>query len=58
MVQWLRLHLPVGGRVNSLVKGLRFHMPLGQKNQNINNRSNVVTNIIDTLKMVDIKKFL
>ena len=41
-----------------MVKGLRFHMPLGQKNQNINNRSNVVTNIIDTLKMVDIKKFL
>ena len=31
-VQWLRLHFPVEGvQVQSLVRELRSHMPLGQK---------------------------
>ena len=35
-VQRLRLHLPVQGvQVRSLVRELRSHMPLGQKNQSI-----------------------
>ena len=55
-VQWLRLHFPVQGvQVQSLVGELRFHMPLGQKNQNVKNRGNIVTNS-KRLKMVHIKK--
>ena len=47
-VQWFRLHLPIPGvRVQSLVRKLRSHMP---KNQNIKNRSNIVTNFIKTLR--------
>ena len=42
-----------GVRVQSLVRELRSYMPCGQKNQN---RSNIVTNSIKTLKMVHIKK--
>ena len=42
-------------QVQSLVRKLRFHIPLGQKIQNIN-RSNTVTNSIKTLKMVHITK--
>ena len=35
--------------------GATSHMPSGQKNQNIKNRSNVVTNSVKTLKTVHIK---
>ena len=45
-----------GAGVQSLVGELGLHMPLGQKNQNISNRSNIVTNSIKTLEMVHIKK--
>ena len=41
--------------VQSLVGELRSHMPQGLKNQNIRNRSNIVTNLIKRLKMVHIK---
>ena len=35
-VQWLRLHLPIQVvQVLSLVRELRYHMPQGQKTQNI-----------------------
>ena len=34
------------------------HMLQGQNNQNINNRSNIVTNTVKTLKMVHIFKTL
>ena len=56
MVQWLRLRLPMQGVwVQSLVRELRSHMPQGQKTKT-ENRSNNVTNSIQTLKMVHIKK--
>ena len=33
-VQWLTLHLPMQGvQVQSLVRELRFHMPLGQESK-------------------------
>ena len=56
MVKWLRLHLPMQGiRVQSPVGELGSHMPNGQKKkQNMNNRNNIVTNSIKTLKMVHI----
>ena len=57
VVQRLRLHLPMKRvRVRFLVGKLRSHMLPGQKNQNINNRGNIVINSIETLKMVHIKK--
>ena len=41
----------------SLIKELRFHMPQGQKKKKkASNRSNGVTNLINILKMVHIKK--
>ena len=56
VVQWFRLHLPVQGvQVQSLVGELRSHMPQGQKTKT-QNRSNIVTNLIKTLKMVHVKK--
>ena len=39
-------------------RAVRSHMPHDQKNQNINNRTNVITNSIKTLKIVHIKKNL
>ena len=43
------LHLPRQEvQAQSLVRELRSHMSHGQKNQNINNRSNTVTNSIET----------
>ena len=39
--------------VRSQVGGLGFHMPCGQKKQNINN---IITDSIKTFKMVHIKK--
>ena len=51
------LILPVQGVwVQSLVRELRPHMPQGPKNQNTNNRSNIVTNSIKTFKMIHFKK--
>ena len=47
----------VGDMVRSLVRELRSHMPRGQKTKT-ENRSNVVTNSIKTLKMAHIKKIL
>ena len=56
IVQWLRLHLPIQEvQVPSLARELRSHMPRGQKTKT-QNRSNIVTNSIKTLKMVHIKK--
>ena len=46
----------VGSAGSSLVRELRSHIPPCQKKQNINDRSNTVTNSIKTLKMVHIKK--
>ena len=40
--------------VQSLVRKLRSHMPT--KNQDINSRSNILTDSIKTLKIVHIKK--
>ena len=57
VIHWLRLHLPMQGvRVQSLVGELRSYKTQGQKSQNINNRSNIVTTSIKTSKMVLIKK--
>ena len=56
VVQWFRLHLPVQGeQVQSLVGELRSHMPQGQKTKT-QNRSNIVTNSIKTLKWFTSKK--
>ena len=44
-----------GMKVRSLVKAPRSHMPCGQKTK-AKNRSNVVTNLINTLKTVHVKK--
>ena len=41
--------------VRSLVGELRSHMPKGQKTKNIKSRSNIVTNAIKPLKMVQFK---
>ena len=49
VVQWLRLCLPKQEvQVRSLVGDLRSHVPYGPpaKNQNINNRNNIVTSSI------------
>ena len=55
MVQWLRLHLPMQGvQAQSLVEELRPHIPRCQKAKT-QNSSVVVTNSINTLKMVHIK---
>ena len=55
MVQWLRLCLPMQGvRVQPLVGELRSHIPYDPKTK-MQNRSNIVTNSIKTLKMVHIK---
>ena len=54
-VQWLRFHLPMQGvQAQSLVEELRPHIPRCQKAKT-QNRSIVVTNSINTLKMVHIK---
>ena len=58
VVQWLRLRLPmqeVG--MWPLVRELRAYTPLGQETKT-ENRSNIVTNSIKTLKMIHIKKSL
>ena len=56
MVQWLRLCLPMQGvQVQPLVGELRSHMPYDPKTK-MQNRSNIVTNSIKTLKMVHIEK--
>ena len=44
-----------GVQVRSLVGELKSHMPPGQKTK-IQNRINIVANLIKTLKMVHIKK--
>ena len=52
LVQWLRLCLSKhGGRVRSLIRELRSHMPKA-KNQNSNN---IVTNSVKILKNLMIK---
>ena len=49
VVQWLRLCLSKhGGRVQSLIRELRSHMPKAE-NQNIN-RNNIVINSVKTFK--------
>ena len=58
LVQWLRLHLPVQReRFQSLVRELRSHMPCGQKPRT-KNRSNIVTNPVNALKIVLIRNNL
>ena len=55
-VHWLRLHLPMQRVwVPSLVWELRSHMLCSKKNKT-ENRSNIVTNSIKTLKMIHIFK--
>ena len=57
VVQRLRLHLQMQRMCSTcgwLVGGLSSQMPHEQKNQNINNRSNIVTNSTKTLKMVHV----
>ena len=57
VVLWLRLHLPVQGlQVQFLVRELRSHMPSSERNQNISNSSNIVTNSTRTFKMAHKKK--
>ena len=59
VVQWPRLPLPMQGmRGRSLVEELRSHLLLGQEIKNPQNRSNIVTSWIKTLKTVHIKKIL
>ena len=54
-VQWLRLCLPMKEMgVRSLVRELRPHIPYTKNPKQ--NRSNIVTNSIQPLKMVHIKK--
>ena len=51
MVQWLELCLPIQGVwVQSLVGKLRFHSLMVKKPKQ--NRNNIVTNSIKTLKVV------
>ena len=58
-VQWLKLPLPVQGGVSSIPgQGTKILHALWPKNQNIRNRSNIVTHSIKTFKMVHIKKNL
>ena len=55
-VQWLKCHLSMlGVRVRPLVREWRSHVPCGQ-NTKTKNRNNIATNLIKTLKMVNIKK--
>ena len=55
VVQWLRFCLPMEGvQVQSMVRELRVTCRMADI-QNINNRNNIVTNSIKTLKMVRIK---
>ena len=43
VVQWLRLYLPMQGvQIQSLVGGLRSHVPHGQKNQNKKTREAIL----------------
>ena len=50
VVRWLRLHLPRQGIWGqSLVRELRYHMPLGQKTET-SNGSSIVENSIKTFK--------
>jgi len=57
-VQWLRLFLPMEGVcVQSLIGEVRFHMTHSQKTKT-ENRSNIITHSIKTLKMVHIKRNL
>ena len=53
MVQWLGLPMQ-WVQIWSLVGELRFHLPRGQKKKK--SKSNIVTNSVNTLKMVHIKK--
>ena len=49
MVQWLRLCFPMQGVwVQCLVRGLRSHLPRGQKNKT-GNRNGIVTNSIKAI---------
>ena len=53
----VKISLPVQGvQVRSLVEELRSHMPQGQRNQNMNNRSSIVTISVKPLKTFHIKK--
>ena len=52
---WLRLHLLMQLWVQSLIGKLRSHRPCSQKTKT-GNRNNIVTNSIQTLKGVHIKK--
>ena len=57
-VQWLKLYLPTQGvRVCYLVGELISHMPRSQ-NTKTENRNDIVSDSMKTLKMVHIKKNL
>ena len=56
MVEWLGICLPVQGMwVLSLVRRLKSLMPAAKKTK-LKNRSNIVTKIQQTVKMIHIKK--
>lgn len=58
VIQWFRCCLPIRGmQIQSLVREVRSHMPASQKTQT-QNRNNIVTSPIKTLKIVHIKKNL
>ena len=54
-VQRLRLHLPMQGVCSIPHWGAKLSH-VETKNENINNRSNIVTNSTKTLKMAHVKK--
>ena len=54
--QWLRFCLAKLGVSLIPGRGLRSHLPHGHKKQNVNSRSNIVTNSVKTLNMIHIKK--
>ena len=59
VVLWLSLFLSVQRlQVQFLVGELRSHMPSSQRNQNVSNSSNIVTNSTKTFKMAHKKFFL
>ena len=59
VVLWLSLFLSVQRlQVQFLVGELRSHMPSSQRNQNVSNSSNIVTNSTKTFKIIYIQKSL
>ena len=56
-IQWLRFHVPVQGGAGSIPgQGTKIPHASWSKYQNINNKSNTVTNSLKTFKVVHVKK--